>query len=75
MECVYTHVQNSSEFFIRRLNHFSSTPDAMGEYEKIKCITLPLEDDDNRLLLGITEVETDHIPIINNVLKLLQHSS
>jgi hypothetical protein len=46
---------------------------AMAEYEKIKRITVPLEDD--RLLLVTTEVEADHRSIINNVLKLVQHSS
>ncbi|MFL6345906.1 MAG: hypothetical protein ACJ71A_10745 [Nitrososphaeraceae archaeon] len=46
---------------------------AMAEYEKIKRITVPLESD--HLLLVTTEVEADHRSIINNVLKLLQHSS
>jgi hypothetical protein len=46
---------------------------AMAEYEKIKRITVPLEND--HLLLVTTEVEADHRRIINNVLKLLQHSS
>ena len=46
---------------------------AMAEYEKIKRITLPLEND--HLLLVTTEVEADHRRIINNILKLLQHSS
>jgi hypothetical protein len=46
---------------------------AMAEYEKIKRITVPLEDD--YLLLVTTEVEADHRSIINNVLKLIQHSS
>ena len=46
---------------------------AMAEYEKIKRITMPLEND--HLLLVTTEVEVDHGRIINNVLKLLQHSS
>src|SRR5919197_5325388 len=46
---------------------------AMAEYEKIKRITVPLEND--YLLLVTTEVEADHISIINNVLKLVQHSS
>jgi hypothetical protein len=46
---------------------------AMAEYEKIKRITVPLEND--YLLLVTTEVEADHINIINNVLKLIQHSS
>jgi len=46
---------------------------AMAEYEKIKRITVPLEN--NHLLLVTTEVEADHRTIINNVLKLVQHSS
>ena len=46
---------------------------AMAEYEKIKRITVPLESD--YLLLVTTEVEADHRTIINNVLKLVQHSS
>src|SRR5215212_12073000 len=46
---------------------------AMAEYEKIKRITVPLEND--HLLLVTTEVEADHENIINNVLKLVQHSS
>ena len=46
---------------------------AMAEYEKIKRITVPLEND--YLLLVTTKVEADHISIINNVLKLVQHSS
>jgi hypothetical protein len=45
----------------------------MAEYEKIKRITVPLEND--HLLLVTTEVEADHRTIINNVLKLVQHSS
>ena len=46
---------------------------AMAEYEKIKRIAMPLEND--HLLLVTTEVEADHGRIINNILKLLQHSS
>ena len=46
---------------------------AMAEYEKIKRITIPLDDD--HLLLITTEVEADHAQIINNVLKLLSASS
>lgn len=46
---------------------------AMAEYEKLKRITIPLE---NYLLLLITtEVEADHGKIIDNVLKLVQHAS
>jgi hypothetical protein len=46
---------------------------AMAEYEKIKRITVPLAN--GHLLLITTEVEADHRIIINNVLKLVQHSS
>lgn len=46
---------------------------AMAEYEKIKRITIPLEDDN--LLLVTTEVEVDHGKIINDVRKLVQYSS
>ena len=42
---------------------------AMAEYEKIKRITIPLPDE--HLLLVTTEVEGDHIKIINSILKLL----
>jgi hypothetical protein len=42
---------------------------AMAEYEKIKRITIPLDDD--HLLLITTEVEADHGKIISNTLKLL----
>ena len=42
---------------------------AMAEYEKIKRITIPLDDD--HLLLITTEVEVDHGKIISNTLKLL----
>ena len=42
---------------------------AMAEYEKIKRITVPLEN--YHLLLITTEVEADHGRIIDNVLQLL----
>lgn len=41
---------------------------AMAEYEKIKRITVPL--DDTHLLLVTTEVDVDHMKIINGILKL-----
>jgi len=41
---------------------------AMAEYEKIKRITFPL--DENHLLLVTTEVAADHMRIIDSVLKL-----
>jgi hypothetical protein len=43
---------------------------AMAEYEKIKRITFPLEND--HLLLVTTETESDHNNIINNILKLVK---
>jgi hypothetical protein len=43
---------------------------AMAEYEKIKRITIPLEND--HLLLITTQVEADHVRIIDNVLQLLR---
>ncbi len=42
---------------------------AMAEYEKIKRITIPLDDD--HLLLITTEVQADHGKIISNTLELL----
>ena len=42
---------------------------AMAEYEKIKRITIPLDDD--HLLLITTEVQADHGKIISNTIKLL----
>jgi hypothetical protein len=42
----------------------------MAEYEKIKRITVPLDND--HLLLVTTEVQADHQNIIANVLKLIQ---
>jgi hypothetical protein len=46
---------------------------AMAEYEKIKRITIPLDDD--HLLLITTEVAADHAQIISNALKLLNARS
>jgi hypothetical protein len=46
----------------------------MAEYQKVKRITIPLEDN-SHLLLVTTEVNADHEKIINQVLKLIQHSS
>jgi len=42
---------------------------AMAGYEKVKRITIPLED--NHLLLVTTEVNADHSRIIQQVLKLV----
>ena len=47
---------------------------AMAEYEKVKRITIPL-DDYSHLLLVTTEVNADHDRIIDKVLKSVQHSS
>jgi hypothetical protein len=43
---------------------------AMTEYEKIKRITIPLEE--SRLLLVTTEVDADHTTIIGKILNLLR---
>jgi hypothetical protein len=43
---------------------------AMAEYENIKRITVPLDND--HLLLVTTEVDVDHGMIINAILKLVQ---
>jgi hypothetical protein len=43
---------------------------AMAEYEKVKRITIPLEDN-SHLLLVTTEVDADHSRIIRQVLKLV----
>jgi hypothetical protein len=42
---------------------------AMSEYEKIKRITFPLEE--NHLLLVTTEVDADHNKIISDILPML----
>jgi hypothetical protein len=47
---------------------------AMAEYEKVKRITIPL-DDNSHLLLVTTEVDAGHDKIIDKILKLIQHSS
>jgi hypothetical protein len=47
---------------------------AMAEYEKIKRITIPLEDN-NHLVLITTEVDVNHDRIIDHVMKFIQHSS
>ena len=43
---------------------------SMAEYEKIKRITIPLEND--HLLLVTTEVEADHVKVIDSVLNMLK---
>jgi hypothetical protein len=47
---------------------------AMAAYEKVKRITIPL-DDNSHLLLVTTEVDADHDKIIDKVLKSVQHLS
>jgi hypothetical protein len=47
---------------------------AMAEYEKVKRITIPLEDN-NHLVLITTEVDVNHDRIIDHVMKFIQHSS
>jgi hypothetical protein len=47
---------------------------AMAEYEKVKRITVPLEDN-SHLLLVTTEVNADHSRIIEQLLKLVHHSN
>lgn len=42
---------------------------AMAEYEKIKRITIPL--DDKHIIYMTTEVEADHASIINKILKMI----
>jgi len=42
---------------------------AMAEYEKIKRVTFPLDPD--HLLLVTTEVDADHMSIINGIIKQL----
>jgi hypothetical protein len=42
---------------------------AMAEYEKVKRITIPLEN--SHLLLVTTEVNADHSRIIDQVLKMV----
>jgi hypothetical protein len=44
---------------------------AMAEYDKIKRVTLPLNDD--YLLLVSMDVESDHNMIIDSILKLIKH--
>ncbi|MFZ0512061.1 MAG: hypothetical protein WAM14_10680 [Candidatus Nitrosopolaris sp.] len=39
----------------------------LAEYEKIKRITMPLDDDDNHLLYITTEPETNHSNIIRGI--------
>jgi len=46
---------------------------AMAEYEKIKRITIPLEN--SHLLLITTEVDADHGKIVDDTLKFIQHLS
>ncbi len=43
---------------------------SMTEYEKVKRISFPI--DDKHLLLISTEIEADHVKIIQNVLNLIK---
>jgi hypothetical protein len=60
--------------YIRFLNKFSvcnlKGKYAMAEYEKVKRITFPLEN--YHLLLMTTEIEADHVKIIDNVLNVMK---
>ena len=47
---------------------------AMAEYEKVKRITIPLENNDH-LVLITTEVDANHDRIIDHVMNFIQHSS
>ena len=45
---------------------------AMAEYDKLKRITIPIND--KYLLLLTTEISTDHTRVINKVLELIQNN-
>lgn len=47
---------------------------ANAEYEKVKRITIPLENNDH-LVLITTEVDVNHDKIIDHVMKFIQYSS
>lgn len=47
---------------------------AIAEYEKVKRITIPLENNDH-LVLITTEVDVNHDKIIDHVMKFIQYSS
>ncbi len=46
---------------------------AMAEYDKLKRITIPIND--KYLLMLTTEISTDHTKVINKVLELIQNNS
>ena len=46
---------------------------AMAEYDKLKRISIPLNDE--YMLMLATELNTDHTKVINNVLELIHNSS
>ena len=50
-----------------------NTKYAMAEYEKLKRISFPI--DDQHLLMLTTETNTDHTNVINKVLELIHNSS
>lgn len=45
---------------------------SLTEYEKLKRITIPMDDDVDHLLIVTTEVEADHNRIISDILKLIK---
>ena len=50
-----------------------NTKYAMAEYDKLKRITFPVNEE--YLLLIATEINTDHTRVINKVLELIHNSS
>lgn len=50
-----------------------NTKYAMAEYDKLKRISIPINE--NHLLMLTTETNSDHTKIINKILELIQNSS
>ena len=50
-----------------------NTKYAMAEYDKLKRITIPINE--KHLLMLTTEINTDHVRVINKILELIQTSS
>ena len=46
---------------------------AMAEYDKLKRITIPL--DEKHLLMLTTEIKTDHTKVINKILEIIDQNS
>jgi len=46
---------------------------AMAEYDKLKRITIPIND--KYLLMLATEISTDHTKVINKIIELIQNNS